>query len=101
MFFRPALMITVLTGIVACSDIPALEGTRNAAALDAPYPALIPRATILAGAPGTPQITPENSATLSARLAALRNRASRLTASVVDAGTRSRMQGAISRAALR
>lgn len=101
MIFRPAIFAAALIGGVACTEIPVLDGTRNATALAAPFPALIPRAAVLEGAPGAPQITPASSAALSSRLAALRNRATLMNTPVVDAGTRARMQAALARAALR
>lgn len=101
MHFRTFLLIMALTGPVACTDIPVLEGTSDAEALSAPFPTLVPIASLLATAPGTSQITQASTTALNARITALRSRAAGLNEPVVDTTTRSRMQGAIARAALR
>lgn len=99
--FRTALLTIALTGPLACTQIPVLEGTRNETAQNAPFPVLVPISGLLAGAPVATRITPETTTDMNARITALRNRATGLNGPVVDADTRSDMRAAIARAALR
>ncbi|GGO50901.1 hypothetical protein SAMN05444398_101848 [Roseovarius pacificus] len=87
-----ALVFLALTAVFAtgCTQFPALEDTVSEEARNAPYMTLEPVETLRAGVPGN-RIEDTDTATMEARIARLRTRAARLSGSVVDSQTRSRM----------
>lgn len=92
---RPALL--TLLAIAACTQFPDLDSRTTRAAMNAPYPALVPLDALLAGLPAMDRgevITrglEGRAAGLRARAAALRARA------VIDSGTRARLAAAVAR----
>ena len=88
-----------LIGLAACADVPALEDRIDAAARDAPYPALINIDPLLAQAStATPALAIEQDVT--ARAAALRARANRLRGPIIAPGLRARMARGVNTSAL-
>lgn len=86
----------MLIAISGCSDFPDLDGAVSARAQAADYPAILPLDGLLASVPAVePGLgvgdLPERLRRLQARAANLRGR------SVVDAGTRARMNAALAR----
>ena len=75
--------------LCACAQFPELDSTRTPGVATAPYPRLVPFETVLDAPP--PRATPEAQAGVASRAESLRARAERLTAPVVDEGTRARM----------
>jgi len=102
MLFRQTIILTAFAGLVGCGTIPEIGGTQAIAAREAPYPDLISLNTLInADTSAAPQITDASIATTNDRIARLQANAAALRRPVVDRATRARMQGAISRAALR
>ena len=87
--------------VSACAQGPDLPGTLTPADRATPFPALVPLSQLQSRALRPTTITADSVAGFDARIATLRTRAAQLNRPVVDQGTRGRMQGAISRAALR
>lgn len=85
-----------LLGAVACAEDPLVRGQMSDAARRADYPHILPLDELLANrtAPVDVAIL---TGSLSNRAAALRARASRLRAPIVDSATRTRMQAALAR----
>lgn len=79
--------------LCACAQFPELDSTQTPGVAEAPYPRLVPIETLLAS--DTPRATPDMRAGLLGRAEALRARAARLNGPVVDADTRTRMQGGV------
>ena len=77
--------------LVACTQFPELDGAVSDAGKDAKYPKLLPVDTLLAQSNSAGPSPEETASTLSARLAALQNRAAQLRSSVLDANTQNRM----------
>lgn len=82
--------LVAATTFTACSQFPELNEDAALGARDAPYPDLVPAATLRAQVPGA-QITNESRSAVDVRIARLRSRAARLKGIVVDGGTRARM----------
>ncbi|MFZ3584062.1 hypothetical protein ACOI1H_18115 [Loktanella sp. DJP18] len=98
----PSARLLILCLLLAgCADAPSLDGRISAAAAAAPYPTLQPLAPLLARAATPGQITAASTARMDGDTAGLRARAAALRGPVVDAATRTRMQGGVARAALR
>ncbi|SPH17282.1 hypothetical protein DEA8626_00799 [Defluviimonas aquaemixtae] len=74
-FLMLTLIAPVLTG---CARFPEVEAAESASVADAPYPALLPIDTLVAGTPSLPESDP--AAPVNARAAALKARAERLRA---------------------
>jgi hypothetical protein len=74
---------------LACTQFPDLEHRTDAAALEAPFPDLIPLGGLLAAAPAPSALV--LAAPSADRLARLRARAARLRGPVIDRMTRIRM----------
>jgi|TARA_B110000483_G_scaffold177904_1_gene210400 hypothetical protein len=81
--------------LVACTQFPELDGAVSDAGKDAKYPKLLPVDTLLAQSNSTGPSPEEAASTLSARLAALQNRAAQLRGSVVDSSTQKRMKDGV------
>lgn len=99
---RPAL-IAILCLSTACTQFPQLDATLDQAAFDAPYPSVVPLASLLAQADqsgGTAQTGLAAVARFDSRLAQLRAQAWSLRGPVVDRATRNRMARGINTAAL-
>ena len=90
------LFALTATLMAACSDFPQLDESVTPTARNAEYPRLMPIDQIISGAKDV-QITEATISTLNGHIARLRGRASRLSRPVIDAGTRARLQAAISR----
>jgi hypothetical protein len=92
---RPALLATLV--IAACAQFPDLDTRTTRAAMNAPYPSLVPTEALLAGLP-PPERGEVIARGLSGRAAALRARAAALRArAVIDGATRARLQAAVAR----
>lgn len=76
--------------VAACTQFPDLDGALSDTARDAPYPDLLPVEELNARIT-SPRITPETTAGITARVAALKARAANLRGSVIDSPTRERM----------
>ena len=87
------LLITFLT---ACTQFPELDDAVSSRAQDASYPELVPVNGLLARAEPQNATPDQTVASLNARVAALRARASRLRRTVVDPNTRNRMRDGVS-----
>ena len=81
--------------LVSCTQFPELDGAVSDAGKDAKYPKLLPVDTLLAQSNLTGPSPEEAASTLSARLAALQNRAAQLRGSVVDSSTQKRMKDGV------
>lgn len=88
--------IVLLSGLAACADVPALEDRIDAAARNAPYPALINIDPLVAqlGAP------PPTADPLSGRIAALQARADGLRGAVIAPPLRARLAQGVNTSAL-
>ena len=85
------LLLPCLLLLAACTEFPALEGTVPPAQANAPFPALVPLAPLVAQAE-TPQTDAAGAeAALAPRLSALRARAARLRGPVIPPAQRARM----------
>jgi hypothetical protein len=93
---KPLILLSLLSG---CAEFPALEGTIDAAAMNAPYPQLIPLDPLLAQVGGLASATAA-SVGLGGRVAALAARAAALRGPVIEPATRARMRAGIASAAL-
>lgn len=98
---RSAIVLT-LALIAACTQMPALDGRIDAAAREAPYPALLPLGPLLARASGGSRTvgSPDLSADLPRRLAGLERRARALRGPVMTAAERARLLAGIDIGAL-
>ncbi len=87
MRIKPLVLVSLLAG---CAGAPTLPGDATDADRNAPYPVLVPLGPILAAAavPGTP----DPSAGIDARVAALNARADALRGPVLDPATASALQ---------
>lgn len=87
-----ALVFLALTAVFAtgCTQFPELEDTVSEEARNAPYMSLEPVENLRAGVPEN-RIEDTDTEAMEARIARLRTRAARLSGSVVDSRTRSRM----------
>ncbi|MFZ5965044.1 hypothetical protein ACOXXX_19025 [Thalassococcus sp. BH17M4-6] len=84
------LLPALLFVLVACAQFPELDATATPGVAEAEYPRLVPLERLLeAPAPRATEIVREN---VKGRAAALKARAARLRAPVVDAATRARMR---------
>ncbi len=92
---RCATALVLGLALTACSQFPELDATVPADGKDVDYPQLVPLEPLLARAETDISDTDQTEATVSARVAALRARASRLRGTVIDAETRARMQRGI------
>ncbi|MBB5723281.1 hypothetical protein FHS72_002921 [Loktanella ponticola] len=102
MLFRQTFILTVFAGLVGCATIPEIGGEQAIAARAAPYPDLIALETLVnTDLSEQPRITTASIIGTENRVNRLRANAAALRGPVVDGATRARMQGAISRAALR
>ena len=72
---------------MACTQTPGLDGAVFNAGKDAKYPKLLPVDALLAQSNSTSPSPEETTSTLSARIAALQNRAAQLRGTVVDTNT--------------
>lgn len=102
MLFRQTFILTVFAGLVGCTTIPEIGGEQAIAARAAPYPDLIALETLInTDLSEQPRITATSITETENRVNRLRANAAAMRGPVVDRATRARMQGAISRAALR
>lgn len=93
--FLPFLS-AALIGLAACSPSPDVGRPLSNAAQNADYPEILPLNTLLAQQP-TEVDVPALTGSLTSRAAALRARAAALRGSIVDGGTKTRMQDALAR----
>ncbi|WP_299691089.1 hypothetical protein [uncultured Tateyamaria sp.] len=93
-------LILPLTLIVAgCTQFPDLDATVPPAAVNAPFPTLVPLEPLLAANAAVVSDPEATTQSLQARVAALRNRARLLQVRpVIDTGTRARLRRALARA---
>lgn len=90
---RPVLIIVCT--LAACSSFPELDSRTTGAAMNAPYPSLLPREALVAGQPSNTSLM---TGPVEARAAALRRRAAYLRGrQIIDRTTRARLQAAIGR----
>lgn len=85
------LVFPLLFALTACTEFPALDGTVPPSVSDAPFPALVPLAPLIAQAAVADRGGADAQAALTPRLAALRARAAGLRGPVIAAPTRTRM----------
>lgn len=85
----PAILIALGLAVSGCTQFPELDATATPGVAEAPYPDLLPLGLLLGGAPM--RATPDMSANVVSRAAALRARAQVLQRPVIDAQTRRRM----------
>ena len=81
--------------LMACTQFPELDDAVFNVGKDAKYPKLLPVDALLAQSNSTGPSPAETASTLSARIAALQNRAAQLRGSVVDANTQNRMKDGV------
>ncbi len=93
-------LFSLVALLSACAQAPILPTTDATDGGSTSFPRLLPLSQIQSDIPN-PKVTPASVTELDARLARLRARAIGLNRPVVDTATRARMQGAVSRAALR
>ncbi|WP_424941736.1 hypothetical protein [Aliiroseovarius crassostreae] len=89
-----SFLIPALIGLAACSPSPEVGKPLSNVARNADYPRILPLDTLLAQQPEEVDI-PALTGSLTSRAAALRARAAALRGSIVDGGTRARMQDAL------
>lgn len=77
----------------ACTTFPELDAATSAETRTAPYPALAPIEAFATAETG--RITPDTTASIQARAAALRARAAAMQGPVTDPATRARLAAAI------
>ena len=87
MRLAPLFLIT----IAACTEFPALDGTIPPRDANAPFPALVPLAPLVAQANAADRGAADVETALTPRLAALRARAARLRGPVIPPAVRARM----------
>ncbi len=85
-----------LVGAVACAEDPLVRRQISDDARRAEYPRILPLQELLASRPAPVDVA-LLTGSLTSRAAALRARASRLRAPIVDSATRARMQAALAR----
>jgi hypothetical protein len=88
------LILAVLPMIIAlsaCAEFPALDGTVSPAQTNAPVPNLVPLASLIQQANVDGSASTLDEAAISARIANLRARASRLRGPVIPTSARARM----------
>jgi hypothetical protein len=90
--------LSLLTLLTACAQFPALDQIANQADHNAPYPALIPLAPLIAQANGLRGTAPDIS--VDGRIATLNARAAALRGGIIDPATRARMQAGVDTSAL-
>jgi len=81
--------------LMACTQFPELDGPVFNAGKDAKYPKLLPVDALLAQSNSTGPSPEETASTLSARIAALQDRAAQLRGSVVDTNTQNLIKNGV------
>ncbi|UWR27451.1 hypothetical protein K3757_05805 [Sulfitobacter sp. S223] len=89
--FFPAVLCAGLSLLGACTQFPALDRTITPALEAADYPTLVPMGPVLASAEATGVEPVQATATMNARVAALKARAARLRGSVLSGAERQRL----------
>jgi hypothetical protein len=77
--------------LIGCTPFPQVGNAASDAALAQPYPDLVPLEQLDTRL-GTGRVTPDDAPAIEARVADLKDRAARLSGSVIDPATRARMQ---------
>lgn len=95
------LSVIGLAACLGCSQAPLPAGLGAGTGNAGGFPDLVPISNLLALAPAGGQTADRVAGDIASRIAGLRGRAAGLTGPVVDPATRTRMQAAIARAALR
>ena len=88
---RIAAILSLLLGLTACVDAPALRDTVEPEVANANYPTLVPVEQILGTNRPDPEADQRVVDTLTGRVAGLQARAKRLKASGIDDATRKRL----------
>lgn len=92
---RLAIAICVFgAALTACSTFPELDASVSDEVRDAPYPDLVPMAS-LENRTAEARITDQTLPSVTARIDGLKARAARLRGTVIDAPTRRRMAGGV------
>ena len=99
MGLRSFFCAIALCAASACGEIPQVGQPLTDEERAAAFPQLLPLSSILQS-PTAPLISQTDIDNLDMRIAALRARAAKLTAPVIDAPTRAQMRQAVARAAL-
>ena len=81
--------------LMACTQFSELDGPVFNAGTDAKYPKLLPVDALLAQSNSTSPSPEETTSTLSARIAALQNRAAQLRGTVVDTNTQNLIKNGV------
>jgi hypothetical protein len=84
-------VLPLIIALSACAEFPALDGTVSPAQANAPFPDLVPLASLIQQANEDGSASTLVEAAISARIANLRARASRLRGPVIPSSARARM----------
>lgn len=88
---RSAICLICVLLVTGCTQFPELDQNVSLQARNAPFPDLVPTEDLQLGARSS-LITNASVTTIEGRVSALRARAARLRGSVIDRGTRARLQ---------